>query len=86
MIAVQRNCLEAVKAMLKAGANINITNIQGMLPIHIAVTHGFLPVLRALVTLGNADLKIKSKVRTVVSTSSLLGRIYVDTCSRSYRY
>jgi len=57
MSAIYGNNIEAVRAMLTAGASPNYTSQSGNLPIHIAIGHGNLEIAGLLLEAG-ADIDI----------------------------
>lgn len=50
--AAEYGFLEAVKELLKAGANVNVADATGATPLHMAAGGGYLPTVRVLLEKG----------------------------------
>lgn len=50
--AARQGSLEAVNSLINAGANINLSDVHGQTPLHIAAQKGYVEVIKALIAEG----------------------------------
>jgi len=61
--AAKRASTKAVKSLLEAGADVNVSNEDGNTPLHIAASINRNAKVAELIILKNADVNAKNKKR-----------------------
>jgi len=72
-VAMERNDVEAVKAFIKKGANVNVANEKGDTPLHWAITTGRSDLIELLIEKG-ANLN----ARNMKGLTPLHGAVYMN--------
>jgi hypothetical protein len=70
-LAVCRNQFTNVKILVERGANLDLQNIVGNTALHVAVSHGFSPIIEYLIRNGaDVNLKNRRNMKPVQMTST----------------
>jgi hypothetical protein len=73
--AVEDNDLEAAAMLLKAGANVSVTDLYDMTPLHEAAFAGFADMCRLLLDFGAVWDRLDKYQRTPLHWAAYFGRI-----------